>query len=351
MHRSVHNVVRVESTALATKNSGTNFKGKERSLCTHCGKLGHTVYKCYKLHGFPPGFKFKNNKNATALQVSTNLELFQGNTSSGVTDFVPSMSVSQALAFTHDQYQQLLTLIGSFSTQQFPKGQELHVANSVTCPSNVVVGNSINLKHSVFSTKIVSRRAYDLQTWVIDTGASDHIVCSIQLMTSNTEISHTMVEFPNGEVALVTHIGTIQLSSHITLSNVLCVPLFTFNLLSVSALTKSQSICLVFLSQFCFLQDLTCCSMIGMGKMHDGLYLLQDSSLSLATASFSDFLSKQNFKSFSAVCSSFLSTNVFSLWHSRLGHPSDVKVHSLSSTLHFLKNCCSKPYTVCRLAK
>ena len=164
MHRSVHNVVRVESTALATKNSGTNFKGKERSLCTHCGKLGHTMDKCYKLHGFPPGFKFKNNKNATAYQVSTNLELFQGNTSNGITDLVPSMSVSQAPAFTHDQYQQLLTLIGSCSTQQFPKGQEFHVANSVTCPSNIVAGNSINFKHSVFSAKIVNRRAYGLHT-------------------------------------------------------------------------------------------------------------------------------------------------------------------------------------------
>ena len=57
------------------------------------------------------------------------------------------------------------------------------------------------------------------------------------------------------------------------------------------------------------------------GQMHDGLYLLQDSSLSQATASLSDFLSKQNFKSFSAACSSSLSTNVFSLWHSRLGTP------------------------------
>ena len=36
MQRSVHNTVRVESTALATKNSGNNFKGK----------LGHTVDKC-----------------------------------------------------------------------------------------------------------------------------------------------------------------------------------------------------------------------------------------------------------------------------------------------------------------
>ena len=123
---------------------------------------------------------------------------------------------------------------------------------------------------------------------VIDTGASDHIVCSIQLLTSYTEISHTMVELPNGEAAIVTHIGTIQLSSHITLTNVLCVPTFTFNLLSVSALTKSQPICLVFLSQFCFLQDLTSWNMIGMGKMHDGLYLLQDLSLSQATASLSN---------------------------------------------------------------
>ena len=28
-----------------------------RPLCTHCGQLGHTVVKCFKLHGYPPGFK------------------------------------------------------------------------------------------------------------------------------------------------------------------------------------------------------------------------------------------------------------------------------------------------------
>ena len=85
--------------------------------------------------------------------------------------------------------------------------------------------------------------------------------------------------------------------------------------------------------------------------MHDGLYLLQDLSLSQATASLSNFISKQNFKSFSTACSSSLFANVFSLWHSRLGHPSDVKLHSLSNALPFLKNCCNKPCTVCPLAK
>ena len=183
------------------------------------------------------------------------------------------------------------------------------MANTIGCPPNVVAGNSINFKHSVFSAKTVNRKSYDLHSWVIDIGANDHVVCSIKLLTSYTEISHTMVELPNGEAAIVTHIGTIQLSSHITFTNVLCVPFFTFNLLSISALTKSQPICLVFLSNLCFIQDLTCWSMIGMGQMHDGLYLLQDSSLSQAIAFLFDFHSKQNFKIFTAACSSSLSNN------------------------------------------
>ena len=116
MQRSMTNPVRVESTVLATKSSGNNFKGKERPICTHCGKMGHTVDKCYKLHGFPPGFKFKNNKNATAHQVSSNLELIQGNQCNGVHEFTSNMPIHQTPSFTQDQYQQLLTLIGSCST-------------------------------------------------------------------------------------------------------------------------------------------------------------------------------------------------------------------------------------------
>ncbi|XP_023639573.1 uncharacterized protein LOC111830938 [Capsella rubella] len=29
----------------------------QKPVCTHCGKLGHTVHKCFKLHGYPPGYK------------------------------------------------------------------------------------------------------------------------------------------------------------------------------------------------------------------------------------------------------------------------------------------------------
>ena len=55
--------VSVDSTALAVKVQGFNQrgknKGKGRPICSHCGKLGHFMEKCYKLVGFPPGYKQK----------------------------------------------------------------------------------------------------------------------------------------------------------------------------------------------------------------------------------------------------------------------------------------------------
>lgn len=35
----------------------------QRPSCTHCNIKGHTVDKCYKLHGYPPGYKFRNSNS------------------------------------------------------------------------------------------------------------------------------------------------------------------------------------------------------------------------------------------------------------------------------------------------
>ncbi|KAL1368591.1 hypothetical protein AAHE18_02G132500 [Arachis hypogaea] len=36
-------------------------KDRERPLCSHCGILGYTIDRCFRIHGFPPGYgKFKN---------------------------------------------------------------------------------------------------------------------------------------------------------------------------------------------------------------------------------------------------------------------------------------------------
>nr|XP_023884247.1 uncharacterized protein LOC111996488 [Quercus suber]XP_023884248.1 uncharacterized protein LOC111996488 [Quercus suber]XP_023884249.1 uncharacterized protein LOC111996488 [Quercus suber] len=219
--------VKVDSTALVAKipNLGNNLvgngpstKGIEKPICTHYGKTGHIADKCYRLHGFPPGFKFKN-KTAMAHQVS-----------------IPQASTGNFI-FTLEQCQQLLALIASssplVSTVQGRQTPQSNVATIVS--SNAMKG--INLSHFVFSAKVVNRRAFNSDTWVIDTRATDHIVCSVNALSSITAITNAIVELPNGETTSITHIGTIVLSSSLTLNNVLCVPSFTFNLLSIGMAT------------------------------------------------------------------------------------------------------------------
>ncbi|KAL5570414.1 hypothetical protein UlMin_026989 [Ulmus minor] len=44
---------------VATSNYNS-YKGKcDKPLCTHCGFLGHTIEKCYKIHGYPLGLRKK----------------------------------------------------------------------------------------------------------------------------------------------------------------------------------------------------------------------------------------------------------------------------------------------------
>ena len=82
------------------------------------------------------------------------------------------------------------------------------------------------------------------------------MIHSVSSFTSITATLNTRVNLPNGETALVTHIGTVQISEKFILHNVLCVPSFNFSLISVSQLAKSILCCLIFFGNFCFIQDL-----------------------------------------------------------------------------------------------
>ena len=121
-------------------------------------------------------------------------------------------------------------------------------SGKVFCSSSFLPSNS-----TIFTTRVVNRLAFTSIDWIIDTGATDHMVHSISMFNSITSLSNTYVYLPNGERALVTHIGTIHLTEKLILHNVLCVPSFSFNLISVSQLNKSLTCCLIFLGSFCFI--------------------------------------------------------------------------------------------------
>ncbi|XP_057959164.1 uncharacterized protein LOC131151775 isoform X2 [Malania oleifera] len=79
------------TTASPASTVSKSFK-KNRSICSHCGISGHTVDKCYRIHGFPPGFKFTQSKKGPSLENQVGSD-------------VPS------LPFTQDQCTQLLALL------------------------------------------------------------------------------------------------------------------------------------------------------------------------------------------------------------------------------------------------
>ena len=117
---------------------------------------------------------------------------------------------------------------------------------------------------------------------------------------------------------------------------------------SMSKLTKSLSCCMVFLSNYCFIQDLTCWKMIGLGKLHNNLYLLQTldncKSISEATTVLESVL-----QSFVHYVSHVPIVTKPYLWHLRLGHVSDDKLHHCIydvSSFHSNKEC-----VVCPIAK
>nr|GLL42289.1 uncharacterized protein LOC109158736 [Ipomoea trifida] len=113
---------------VATQPRFGNNRSKPR--CTHCGILGHTQQVCYKLHGYPPGHKYFKKGNTV-----------------GNPPTVPPSPSNSSEPITTETIQQLLRLL-----------------REVKEPKANLVGKS----HALTSTFDYSN------TWVIDTGATDH---------------------------------------------------------------------------------------------------------------------------------------------------------------------------------
>ena len=141
----------VESTALVAKTmnfgsgSKTFKKGKERPTCSHCGLLGHTVEKCYKIHGYLPRYKTKARAN-------------QASSLDSIQDSVATPT-PQHFLFTMEQCQKLLAMIGGSDSPNSPIAMANNVSSNQasTSHSTPLAGN---LKHSMFSAKPVNRSTF-----------------------------------------------------------------------------------------------------------------------------------------------------------------------------------------------
>jgi len=208
-------------------------------ICSHCGKTRHTIDTFYKKHGFPPHFKFKNQNHEQNHEGSK------------------SEVESQQIGFTLDQYQTLLALL-----QQFKSNDNVSSQVSVT-PSNITTQTGNNFISSFSS-------------WIIDSGATDHICSSLTYFASYQQIHPISVKLPNGNQVIANYYsGSVFLNQDHVIDNVLYIPCFTFNLLSVTKLINKLSCVLTFYSNGCHIQNKNSLKIIGFTKMQDRLYILR----------------------------------------------------------------------------
>ena len=81
-------------------------------------------------------------------------------------------------------------------------------------------------------------------------------------------------------------------------------------------------------------------------------YNLVARTLQHSSSSLDDFLASHNLSTVSNSFSAATSANTLpSLWHSRLGHPLDSRLQSLSHVFPFLKNSFNNACNICPLAK
>ncbi|KAA8547245.1 hypothetical protein F0562_003891 [Nyssa sinensis] len=162
----------IDGVALAAKGILTSPKAhlappRKKSLkCTHCHKDGHTIDRCYFLHGFPPGSrKTGTNYKSRAHQVSSATN-------------TPSTS---SLPFTIDQCRQLLTML-----------------NNATHSSSMATHVS-NTEHSL--SGIPSPLSSD-HLWILDSGATDHMFYETLCYDSGFRFVHRVLASPSSNQSI-----------------------------------------------------------------------------------------------------------------------------------------------------
>ncbi|KAL4592837.1 hypothetical protein LXL04_005843 [Taraxacum kok-saghyz] len=446
------------NTRVTQNNNGgnKNYKNfrKDSPYCTHCKRTGHTQDKCYRLHGFPPGYRNTNQPRANSVDIC--------NAPYGRSFFPfarhPRVTLPPHFFFlatgpspaSHQERRPALLLSGvhpsyiavvakkqrrepfspvsacrrstsapaSCNSYVPISGSDLDVFLSILArqpqlrsaalqPSSsrdpVAAGGSINRREecwtalvrssllhqvsfssssvlseevaqpsvtndvltgltqqqcegliSLLSGKLASVNMvttsenlagkyrilslnsgnYLSNVWILDSGATQHICNDKSVFTNIKSVQGTRVRLPDHTLIQVYYKGDVQLTNELFLTDVLYVPQFELNLVSVTCLTRSQALTVKFYHDHTVIKQIFPNRMIGKGKVYEGLYLLDvPQSKSFTTVSANVAVSLQH-------------------WHSRFGHPSSDKIKMLSDHLCISnKDNSDSVCPICPLAK
>ena len=112
-------------------------------------------------------------------------------------------------------------------------------------------------------------------TWIIDTGASDHMTRDSGQLQSVLLSPQSVIFTANDSTAPITGEGSVILSNTLTLDTVLVVPTLDYNLLSVSQITSTLACTVTFWPSFCVFQDILTQKILSYGVRRGKLYYLE----------------------------------------------------------------------------
>ncbi|KAL0400903.1 UNVERIFIED_CONTAM: Retrovirus-related Pol polyprotein from transposon TNT 1-94 [Sesamum latifolium] len=290
------------------------FIDKKNLICSLCRKPGHAQESCFQLHGVPEWYKVLGDKKK------------KGRPFAAAVEERAEHSVTGSSQNMTDMMFEILKLL---QKNNAPTDPITNYANFVKFDEEFA-GNSHNL------TDI------DLNCWIIDTGATNHICANTALFHSYSKpVIPQFIYLPDGSKRTVTYTGSIKLNHFITLDTVRYIPQFSVNLLSVSQLCKHKPFSLQFTRSTCLLQDQDTKTNLVMGILFKKLYIYKQESVP------SNSVSSMVFDGVS--CSSFSPCNHL-LWHHRLGHASFQSIKHISD-FNITVTLPESPCDVCHKSK
>ncbi|PNX55486.1 hypothetical protein L195_g049115, partial [Trifolium pratense] len=213
-------------------------------------------------HGFPPGYRFKDGTlvvNKHHGQASAHYGHASANHVASEDHGGKNAVDNRIATFSSQEYQALMALLKSNSQNA---GEGTSQVNSIT---KVIASSYCNDKQGIGFTP--------LNTWILDSGATDHICASLSLFTSYRQVKAIPVKLPNGNTVITDTVGDICITSELILKDVLYMPYFRYNLISVSRVTHDLDCKFVFTNTMCIIQN-ALQRTIGLGKLQHGLYYL-----------------------------------------------------------------------------
>lgn len=113
----VHNAsmfnMATSETIPASVNAAYNTLKLNRPICSHCGYNGHTIDKCYKILGYPVGFKHKMKTPTTSRNLAVTNKPVVAQLALTESDSADKNCFSQPNVLTHDQIQGVITYFNS----------------------------------------------------------------------------------------------------------------------------------------------------------------------------------------------------------------------------------------------